>query len=112
MTIEFRTIALCRHDYARLKAIAPDTYCRWLASQGQSLVGGNDRSTVYDYVDPTGENWGDRDFFFIVWKTSNTEQNEVINADVAKMLAIWNPGDVAENLETAIAELEALEATQ
>ena len=108
MSIEFRTIALCRHDYARLKVISHDTYCRWLESKGHEKTFENGKQTRFQYSDPRGIRWMDTDLYFTISKTE-LDLRELINAEVARTWAIWMPGDVEENLEIAIAELEALE---
>ena len=111
MASDFRTLSLCRHDNARLRPISSDTYCRWLASKGYEKMHETQKVTWYDYVDPRGGEWEHEDLFFMVNKTK-IPGHELINAEIVQLWAQWVPGKPEENLEIAIAELEALEATQ
>lgn len=107
---EYRTIQLCRHDYARLKCIGHETICHWLGkARGYPCAVDNDTKAVYDYWDPRGDKWNDRDLFFVVVKRESASDYEFQKGEVVRLWAIWSPGDMAENVEQVLDELEKLQ---
>ena len=101
---------LCRHDKARLNPISRETYCRWIEDMGYPPLDVASDRKCYGHVSPNSDEWNSRDLFFTVFFTPDDDHDYFMNCEVVRLWGLEGPGLFGENVETALAELEALEA--